>query len=195
MDTADKNKVTNDETLENLFTGSKFRKKLQTRYILPSKISPVFFFMLPWINVLTLVLAFVLLLKSQVVIPGIQVSLPVVTTSDGVRSKLVISARPIITHESDNQELDNWVPEQNDDGAVVSPMNLVVFFNDTRFNLSQPYRISSFRNSISSFVQRYDERTALLYLDGKVSHKDMVGLIDVLRDTGISNVCYVVKNR
>ena len=166
------------------------REGLRTRYKPRSRIQSVFFAVVPWINVALLAFAYVLFLRSTSLIPGQPVELPTEPFHDGMRSSIVLVAkagsatpRPAAT------------AAQEDDGAVVEPIGLVVFFDDSEYDLSQAHRISSLRNAIAATMQARGETEVLLHLDRIALHEDALRLTDLLRSAGATRVCYVVRSR
>lgn len=173
-------------------------RDLRTRYRPKRDISPFFFSIIPWINIITLVAAFVFFTQSKALVPGIRVALPTQTFHDGMQNGLKIVAKNIPGSDDDapaSSPLQNGPAAAEDDGATLAPMRLTVFFNDTRFNLSQPYRIASFRNAVTDTIANGDTAAALVYMDADVSHGDAIRLTGILRDTGITNLCFVVKTK
>ena len=170
------------------------REGLRTRYQPRSRIQSVFFAVVPWINVVLLAFAYVLFMRSASLIPGQPVELPTEPFRDGLRSSLVLVAK------ADHAVLPpaaapGGAAAREDDGAVVEPIGLVVYFDDSEYDLSQVHRISSLRNAIAETMQARGETEVLLYLDRVALHEDALRLTALLRSVGATRVSYVVRNR
>jgi len=145
----------------------------------------------PWINVALLAFAYVLFMRSASLIPGQPVELPAEPFHDGLRSSLVLVAKA--GHAAPAPATASAARE--DDGAVVEPIGLVVFFDDSEYDLSQAHRISTLRNALAETMQARGETEVLLYLDRAAPHEDAMRLTDLLRGAGATRVCYVVRSR
>ena len=167
------------------------REGLRTRYRPRSRIYSVFFAVVPWINVALLAFAYVLFMRSASLIPGQPVELPAEPFHDGLRSSLVLVAKA--GHAAPAPATASAARE--DDGAVVEPIGLVVFFDDSEYDLSQAHRISTLRNALAETMQARGETEVLLYLDRIAPHEDALRLTDLLRSAGATRVCYVVRSR
>lgn len=164
------------------------RDGLRTRYRPRSRIYSLFFSVVPWLDLIVLAVAFVFFARAMVVVPGIIVDLPKLPTEEGVRSTLAIVARAI-EPVSDKAE----TGYSADDGATVKPIAVMVFFDDERFNLSQPHHIATFRNAVRAMLARTGETQALLYLDETVTYGNSMRLTLLLRDAGVDSVNFVVQ--
>ncbi|NLB68747.1 MAG: hypothetical protein GX804_03545, partial [Lentisphaerae bacterium] len=149
--------------------------ELRTRYRPPCKIYSVFFAVVPWLNVFLLMSAFVLFLQSSAVVPGMIVDLPVERVQSGIRSSIILVAKAL--PRAAERKSNTYTIQSGDDGAFEIPMDVVVFFQNERFNLSQPHHIASFRNNLSAEITRSGESSALLYLDEKLANKDAIRLV------------------
>ncbi|MGI5869187.1 MAG: ExbD/TolR family protein [Kiritimatiellia bacterium] len=165
------------------------RESLRTRYQPRSRIYTLFFAVVPWINVALLVVAYVFFMRSASLVPGQPVELPTAPFHDGTRSSLVLVAKAIRTAPVPRAT----APE--DDGAVVEPIGLVVFFDDSEYDLSQVHRISTLRNAVAETMQRRGETEVLLYLDRATLHEDAMRLANLLRGAGATRVCCVARSR
>ena len=167
------------------------RDGLRTHYRPPCRIYSGFFAVVPWLNVLLLVAAFVMLTRPSLVVPGVQVDLPTQAVHDGMRSSIVLVVKVLPPHTVAHED----AAVVADDGATVAPLDLEVFFNDDRFDLSQAHHIATFRNDLSSAIAGWGETKALLYLDKDITHENTMRFAKMLGDAGITRVCYVVKAR
>ena len=166
------------------------RDGLRTRYRPTCRIYSGFFAVVPWLNVLLLVAAFVMLTRPSIVVPGILVNLPTQAVHDGMRSSIVLVVKALPPRTVAHEDAAAVVA---DDGATVTPLDLEVFFNDDRFDLSQAHHIATFRNDLSSAIAGWGETKALLYLDKDITHENTMRFAKMLGDAGITRVCYVVK--
>ena len=166
------------------------REGLRTRYRPRSRIYSVFFAVVPWINVALLAFAYVLFMRSASLIPGQPVELPAEPFHDGLRSSLVLVAKT--GHAAPRFAT---TATREDDGAVVEPIGLVVFFDDGEYDLSQAHRISTLRNALAAEMESRGETEVLLYLDRTALHEDAVRLADLLRAAGATRVSFVVRSR
>jgi biopolymer transport protein ExbD len=169
------------------------REGLRTRYQPRSRIQSVFFAVVPWINVALLAFAYVLFMRSSSLIPGQPVELPTEPFHDGLRSSLVLVAKA--GHAAPPPAAAPATAAREDDGAVVEPIGLVVFFDDSEYDLSQVHRISTLRNAIAATMRARGETEVLLYLDRIALHEDALRLTDLLRSAGATRVSYVVRSR
>lgn len=177
-----------DVSLQFDWFGNFGRDGIRTRYRPRSRIYSAFFAVVPWFDMTVLALAFVVFSQMISVIPGVTVDLPVDTVRDGMRSTImiVVKASPLGV-ETQTQ------PSGADDGATVRPMGITVFFNDSRFNLSQPHHIATFRNTLATLISSSGETEALLYLDEAITHENTMRFSLLLKSAGVRRICYVVK--
>jgi biopolymer transport protein ExbD len=126
-------------------------------------------------------------------IPGQPVELPTEPFHDGLRSSLVLVAKA--GHAAPPPAAAPATAAREDDGAVVEPIGLVVFFDDSEYDLSQVHRISTLRNAIAATMRARGETEVLLYLDRIALHEDALRLTDLLRSAGATRVSYVVRSR
>lgn len=164
------------------------RDGLRTRYRPRSRVYSLFFAVVPWLDMIVLAMAFVLFARAMAMVPGMTVDLPTLPVDDGLRSTVAIVARAIApTTEKEG------VDYVADDGATVKPIAVMVFFDDERFNLSQPHHIATFRNAVRAMLARTGETQALLYLDQTVTHENSMRLTVLLRDVGIDRINFVIQ--
>ncbi len=164
------------------------RDGIRTRYRPRSRIYSAVFAVVPWFDVMILAMAFVVFSQMISVVPGIPVDLPVNMVREGMRSTIMIVAKASPLGVKTPTKTD-----KADDGATVSPMGITAFLNDSRFNLSQPHHIATFRNTLSSLISRSGETEALLYLDKDITHENTMRFSMLLKSAGVSRICYVVK--
>lgn len=164
------------------------RDGLRTRYRPRSRIYSFFLAVVPWLDLIVLTMAVVLLTRAMAVVPGFIVDLPRLPSEEGVQSTLAIVARAI--EPTGDQAETAYV---SDDGATVKPVDVMVFFDDERFNLSQPHHIATFRNAVRAMLARTGETQVLLYLDRAVTHENSMRLALLLRHAGVDRVNFVMQ--
>ncbi len=164
------------------------RDGIRTRYRPRSRIYSVFFVVVPWFDMMIISVAFAFFTLMMSSTPGISVDLPAFAVKDGMRSTIMIVAKVSPLGVESLAESGGV-----DDGATVPPMGVTVFFNDSRYNLSQPHHIATFRNTLETLVLQSGETEALLYIDKDVTHENTMRLAMLLKSAGVSRICYVVK--
>lgn len=168
--------------------GTLGRDGLRTRYRPRSRVYSLFFAVVPWLNLIVLTVAFVLFSRAMAIVPGITVDLPTLPVEEGLRSTVAIVARAIAPTEEKME-----VEYSADDGATIKPITVMVFFDDERFNLSQPHHIATFRNAVRAMLTRTGETQALLYLDQAVTHENSMRLTLLLRNAGVDSINFVIQ--
>ncbi len=169
------------------------RGGLRTRYRPKARILSFFLVFVPWIDIMLLGFAFVALLHSRSIVPGDVVNLPGGVLHGGLETGHAVIVRSL--NRSDDY---SGVSPFDQDGAsygtaLPHEINVMVFFDNERFNMSYQHRISSFYNSLREKVSETGVRDVLLYMDGGVEHADAVRLNGLFRSAGIERVCYVQK--
>lgn len=164
------------------------RDGIRTRYRPRSRIYSVFFVVVPWFDMMILSVAFAFFSQLMASTPGVVVDLPVSAVTEGMRSTIMIVAKASPLGVEAHAQSDGI-----DDGATVKPMGITVFFNDARFNLSQPHHISTFRNALETLILQSGEKEALLYMDKDITHENTMRFAMLLQSAGVSRICYVVK--
>jgi len=157
---------------------------LRTRYRPACRINHAFFTVAPWLNVTILVLAVVMLLGGRTIVPGVAVELPGAPFREGIDSDLVLVVNPLpstATLTGGNGEED------------ARSMPVLVFFNDDRFNLTNPAQCDGLQDALTKHLERVGGRDALLYVDRRVSHGDVVRLVSLLRSVGVRRANLAVK--
>jgi biopolymer transport protein ExbD len=178
---------------------------LRTRYRPGARINSAFFTVVPWVNVLLLAVVVTFTLGSRAIVPGITAELPRAPFREGLDSGLVFvvnppASIPVAPAALEADVLDNSLPaprpqakqEPNGDIAVV------VFFNDDRFDLGSESQRTLLLNATAAGLDALrDSETragsALLYVDKRVSHGDVVQLVDLLRTAGVRRINLAVK--
>lgn len=142
---------------------------LRTRYRPECRINHAFFSVVPWLDTLLLAVAVIIALGSRLVVPGTGVELPDSVFNDGISTDLVLVV--------------NSLPEEA--SLPGSEFSSLVFFNDDRFNLSDERQAERLQESVAAHMERVGGRDALLYIDRRVPHGDIVKLNGLLRQTGV----------
>ncbi len=172
------------------------RDRFYTQYKPKVKIYSFFFLILPWFNLFLLAFAYVYFSHALSIVPGEKVSLPMATEySSGLNSGFIITARPIYSRDvaADNMEnLDIGNISNIEEGVDNQTLPaVIVFFKEERFNLSLPHRYASFEKKLKEESIAHNQRNALIYADKDIVLGDAMKLLDVLRNAGLENVCFV----
>ncbi len=162
---------------------------LRTRYRPGCRINHAFFTVAPWIDVLLLVASFSLMVGARSIVPGIRVELPVAPFREGLSSDLLLVVNPVHT----GNPVGPGRPGEQGAAADAKAPAILVFFNDDRFNLTDVSHRNGLRQALSAHIERFGRRDALLYIDQRVAHGDVVRLISILRETGLRQVNLAVK--
>lgn len=160
---------------------------LRTRYRPPCRINHLFFTVAPWIDAALLAVAVAVLLGMRAVIPGVVVDLPTAPFREGSEAGAIFVVNPL--PESASIEL----PSQNRKNGAGSLISVMVFFNDDRFNLTSPEQRLRLGNAVTAFLERAGEQDALLYIDRRVNHGDVLHLVSLLREMGIRRANLVAR--
>ncbi len=162
---------------------------LRTRYRPRCRINHAFFTVAPWIDVLLLMATFALMVGARSIIPGIRVELPMAPFREGLSSDLLLVINPSYATNPTGQARSG----EQDLGEDPQALAVLAFFNDDRFNLADPGHRNGLRHALSAHIERFGRRDALLYIDQRVAHGDVVRLITLLRETGVRQVNLAVK--
>jgi biopolymer transport protein ExbD len=160
---------------------------LRTRYRPACRINHALFSVAPWIDVVLLVVAVAMLLGGRTIVPGVTVDLPAAPFREGFDSDLVLVVNPLPTTSAPASGVATPA------GGVMPTMQVLVFFNDDRFNLSAEHQCASLQNAVAAYMERVGGRDALLYVDHRVNHGDVVRLVSLLRATGVRRANLAVK--
>ncbi len=155
---------------------------LRTRYRPRCRINHAFFTVAPWIDVLLLAVSFVLIVGARSIVPGIRVELPQAPFREGLSSDLLLVVNPV--PES---------PVGHGAERDADALPILVFFNDDRFSLTDAHHRDGLRNALVAHTERFGRRDALLYIDRRVAHGDVVRLIALLREAGVRQINVAVK--
>ncbi len=153
---------------------------LRTRYRPDCRINHAFFTVVPWLDTLLLGACIVLAVGSRALVPGVGIELPAAPFDDGLNSDLVLVVNPLPGDPASGP-------------ASASVPSVMVFFNDDRFNLANAHQTDRLQEALARTLERAGARDALLYIDRRVAHGDVVRLIGLLRETGVRRASIVAK--
>lgn len=160
---------------------------LRTRYRPVCRINHAFFTVAPWFDVLLLGLTVAIALGGRTIVPGVAVDLPTAPFREGLDSDLVLVVNPLPSTPS------RAAGATKPTDSLMPTMAALVFFNDDRFDLSTEHQCASLQNAIAATIERVGGRDALLYVDQRVSHGDVVRLVSLLRATGVRRANLAAK--
>lgn len=118
----------------------------------------------PYLTLLILLLSFLYIERSFTVAQGTLFELPVGGAQDALNASLI---------------------------AVVMPMpngNLLVFFDDARYVVSEYDGLDAFRERLTQRIARGGERTLMLLADKRVSAGDLMQLMATARESGVKQI-------
>jgi len=153
---------------------------LRTRYRPACRINHTFFSVAPWLDVLLLGICVTLALTSRTLVPGVAVELPTAAFRTGLYSDLVLVVNPLASGTASAR---NGTPA----------LDVMVFFNDDRFNLSADRQYLRLQESVADHLERVGPRDALLYVDRRVDHGDVMSLVTLLRHVGVRRASIAIK--
>ncbi len=138
----------------------------------------------PWFDVLLLCTAFVLFQFATALVPGQPVELPAIGFRDGARSSVsvVVTALP-------NSPSTAEIPPAD----AIRPIPAIAWFDDERYLLNHPHRISALQNKLNETRLRSGEETLLLYLDKNLSLESTLQISAIARNAGFRKVSCVSK--
>ena len=155
------------------------QRTLRNRYRLPRRVSPAALLFVPWIDVLLVVGAACLFHSATCGVPAEtfrldgaevpSVSLPDAPFASAARSSLVLVVRRL--------------PPDALAGAPLAPECLPAqaFLDNVAWNLSRPDRAAAFPEAVAAAAKAVAERSALVYMDADLSHRDALRLAAMLR--------------
>ena len=167
------------------------KRTLRNRYRLPRRVSPAALLFVPWIDVLLVVGAACLFHSATCGVPaetfrldGVEapsVSLPDAPFASAARSSLVLVVRRL--------------PPDALAGAPLAPECLPAqaFLDNVAWNLSRPDRAAAFPEAVAAAAKASAERSALVYMDADLSHRDALRLAAMLRAAGLESVAFATR--
>ena len=150
------------------------------RYKPACRINHTFFSVAPWLDVLLLGVCVIFALTSRTLVPGVAVELPAAAFHTGLYSDLVLVVNPLVSASTSPK---NEAPA----------LDVMVFFNDDRFNLSSDEQYLRLQESVANHLERVGPRDALLYVDRRVNHGDVMSLVTLLRHVGVRRASLAIK--
>ncbi len=161
---------------------------LRMRYRPACRINHAFFTVAPWLDTLLLGVCVILALSSRAVVPGVVIDLPAAPFHEGLSSDLVLVVNPLPTASGESA-----TKSDVSSGGVAAVLPIMVFFNDDRFNLSTDRQTLQLQEAMVRHLERVGARDALLYVDRRVAHGDVMALVTLLRTTGVRRANVAVK--
>ena len=189
-------------TAEISWSNSRFAgSALRTRFRPRGRIRPLFFTLAPIIDVFLIVIAILfcirgggllphVTLRSDVLTPGIRVDLPAAEFTDGSDSTMLLVVNPLPAAPA-AEPVDAAAPAPP---PAESPA-LIVFFDETRFNLSLSAARADFRRTVTQHLELHDDAAAVLFVDRAVPYGELADLLTLLRETGVPQICFATKTR
>ncbi len=161
---------------------------LRTRFRPRSRILPLLFTLAPWINVLLLVVAFLFAvaggtlpngtpIHGDAIVPGVRVDLPSAPFRDGAASSMLLVVNPLQGHPA----------------ADAAGPNVLVFFDESRYNLSREHVRQEFANAVARHLEGSGDRDAILFIDRRVPYGDVAAILVLLREAGVSQINFAMK--
>jgi biopolymer transport protein ExbD len=142
---------------------------LRTRYFPKSRIGHGLVSMAPWLNVFLLLMFFVLLEGKLAVKPGYDVELPDVESNDGVFAGLVLVVLSVESTERAGSEE-------------------IIFFDETRYLVDSPEQMEDLQENFVLKAADHFDAGIIIQADKRVSHKTVMDLFGMARDSGFKNV-------
>lgn len=170
------------------------RDRFYTQYKPKVKIYSFFFLILPWFNLFLLAFAYVYFSHALCVVPGEKVQLPIAKDIDsGLNSGFIITARPLYSRDAEVEQKEPIAEESEEVKAMIGKAlpEMIVFFQNERFNLSLPHRYASFEAKLREESKAYSQKNALIYADRNIVLGDSMKLMDILRNAGLEEICIV----
>ena len=145
---------------------------LRTRYSPKSRIGQGLVSAAPWINVLLLIVLFALIESRLALQPGVVVDLPRAPFREGLRYGLTAVMIP--------------VPRTNG-------LETLVFFDDDRYMIDTAERREKLAERISQRAALEPRREILLLADRRIPHGDVIAVVNLAREAGVSRVNVSIK--
>ena len=152
---------------------------LRERYA-PRRLARPLLALVPWADVLLLVLAFAFFGQAAALVPGELVDLPEAEFRAGAASTLVLVVRAL--------------PGSPDAAGADAGAPLAdAFFADERFPLARPERAAALREAVAAASAAAGEDTAVVYMDGSLPHRDALRVCALLREAGLRHVLFAAR--
>jgi biopolymer transport protein ExbD len=142
-------------------------ESLRNRFIRRGWGVQALFAAVPWINLVLLVLLMLVLNERILLRPGTVFELPPAPFHEGLRYGLTAVMIPV---------------------ARTNGMETLVFFDDDRFTLDAPARREQLAGRIRARAALEPRREILLLADRRIPHGDVMAVVNLAREAGISRV-------
>ena len=142
---------------------------LRTRYFPKSRIGHGLISIAPWVDIVLLLFAFLLLESKFVLQPGTVVHLPSAQFAGGSHPKLVAVLLSVRTPGSNGRQD-------------------IVFFDDDRFLMNEPEQMKRFQNAVRRLYARYPDSPLVLHGDVTVDYGALMRILEVVREAGVREV-------
>ena len=149
------------------------------------------FMLAPLFDALLLASAFGLFSLAKSQRPGVVVELPRGNADDGLRSSIMLVAKPQ-PFSAPAHAAENYAAPRGDAPAAVPTAGVLVFFNDEKFDLRQESSVSAFVNAAAAKIAAAGEADVTLYIDAAVPHGDSMALSRMLRAAGAERLCFAL---
>lgn len=133
---------------------------------------PALFAAAPWVNLVLLGVLLMLVSDRILVQPGVVFDLPRAPFREGLRYGLTAVMIPV---------------------ARTNGQETLVFFNDDRFELNSPAKREQLAERVRDRLAREPRREILLLADRRIPHGDVMCVVNLARDAGVSRVNVSVK--
>ena len=137
----------------------------------------------PWFDVLLLLVAFALFHRATALVPAEPLSLPAAPFGAGARSSLALVVRAVPARDGAAAPAD----------AGGAPIFAEAFFADEAFDLTSPARAEALRAALAAEAAAAAETGVLVYMEEGVSHGDALRLASLLRAAGLSAAHFVLR--
>lgn len=123
----------------------------------------------PWIALALLLVEFAFIERRLVAAPGLVLSLPAPVCGEAATPGLAAIVVPVLREGAAGRET-------------------LVFFDDARYPLSDGAAVEAFRERLAARAQADASGTLLLLADGRVASGDLMRLMGIAREAGVSKV-------
>lgn len=144
---------------------------LRTKFRPKTGISSIFLHFIPWLNLAALTVLFLIVSNRISVNPAITFDLPAGTFREGSHNTLNI----VMLSPTDTNDMP------------------LVFFDDVRYKMKNQTEMVNLSSAITTFAQRSGTRQILLLADGNIRHADVIKIVDIARESGISSINVGIK--
>ena len=140
---------------------------LEIRYRPRARLGHSLILMAPWLNVLILIAAFLVLHGQLALKPGVVVDLPRLPFREGLNS-----GAPLVLMSVEG----------------VNGRESVAFFDDERFRLSESRQLKQLQKLIASNMMSKNNMEVVLHAEREVPHGDVLSIVNLAREAGVLRV-------